>query len=107
MAPKKNTVVFTTANGSFKICKIWFGADGSYYVTSPYHPAEKAVLWKFTINYAVQEQCVGFEEAVDSGSVDDDDHRLKLTHHTSGFIQFSGRVSCPARIPMDRSGELV
>lgn len=90
MPSKTNTVVLTTPNGSYKICKLWFGADGSYYVTSPYHPAEKAILWKFTVNYALDEQHLAFEEAVETGSVDDDDHHLKLTHHASGFIQFSG-----------------
>jgi hypothetical protein len=73
-----------------KICRVFFGADGSYYVTSPYHRLAKAVLMKATVNYTRDETFVSYEEAVDVASLDDDENALKLAHHPDGFVQFSG-----------------
>jgi len=67
-----------------------FGSDGSYYVTSPYHPDHQAVLTKMTVNYAQREMKIALQEAIDVASLDDDDKRLKMSHHPSGFVQFSG-----------------
>ena len=47
----KHTVVISAKGKSHKICKVWYGSDGSYYVTVPYHPANKAILLKQTVNY--------------------------------------------------------
>jgi hypothetical protein len=73
-----------------KLCRIFFGRDGSYYVTAPYHPLGKALLFKATVNYALQETTVPFKELLDSASFDDDERVLKLAHHPDGFVQFSG-----------------
>jgi hypothetical protein len=91
MRDGKYTVVYATRGVNHKLCKIWFGADGSYYVTSPYHPDGKAWLVKIRVNYALNEMTVPFEELVDIASADDDERRLKLAHHPDGFVQFSGQ----------------
>lgn len=87
----KYTIIYEAGGVRCKLCKVMFGSDGSYYVTSPYHPAEKAFLCKLTVNYTLDESAVSFSELIDYGSVEDDDHRLKLSHHPDGFIQFSGQ----------------
>lgn len=84
------TVLYAKGGIHYKICKIFFGADGSYYVTSPYHPVQKAVLMKMTVNYSLHQIVVPYEELIDVASADDDEKRLKLSHHPSGFIHFSG-----------------
>jgi hypothetical protein len=91
MSYGKYTVVYLTGGTSYKLCRIWFGADGSYYVTSPYHPDAKAWLFKVRVNYALEEMTVPLEELYDLASIDDDERCLKLAHHPDGFVQFSGR----------------
>ncbi len=91
MSKGNYTVLYEKDGVTYKLCKILFGSDGSYYVTSPYHPAEKAVLLKMTVNYALQETVIPIEQAVDIASAEDDDKRIKLSHHPDGFIQFSGQ----------------
>ena len=86
----KYTIVYQKPEAEYKLCKIWFGADGSYYVTSPYHPEGRAFLMKIRVNYSLQEMTVPLEEAIDTAGLDDDDRRLKLAHHPDGFVQFSG-----------------
>jgi hypothetical protein len=73
-----------------KLCRIFFGRDGSYYVTAPYHPLGKALLFKASLNFAKQEQSIHSEEMIDTASLDDDERVLKLSHHPDGFVQFSG-----------------
>ncbi len=87
----KYTVLFENAGECYKLCKIIYGPDGSYYVTSPYHPSKEAVLSILTVNYALSEWEIPMEEAVDLASLDDDERRLKLSHHPDGFVQFSGQ----------------
>jgi len=99
----KWTVIFRRKHEAYKLCKIWFGADGSYYATCPYHPERRAFLMKIRLNYALQEMTVPFEDAVDTASVEDDDHRLKLSHHPDGFVQFSGQGIVSGR---DSSGNI-
>ncbi len=62
-------------------------------MTSPYHPLNKANLAMLTVKYGTfaEEHTVPFENMVDSGSLDDEEKRLKLSHHPDGFIQFSGQ----------------
>ncbi len=93
MAKDNYLVIYEKNNIKHKICRVMFGSDGSYYVTSPYHPVNKAVLMKLTVKYGeyMEETQVSYKEALDMASLDDDDKRLKLTHHPSGFIQFSGQ----------------
>ena len=91
MSKGNYTVLYEKDGTIYKLCKILFGSDGSYYVTSPYHSAQKAVLLKMTVNYALQEMMIPVEQAVDVASAEDDDKRLKLSHHPDGFVQFSGQ----------------
>ena len=91
----KHTVLISAKGKLYKICKIWYGSDGSYYVTVPYHPANRAVLLKLPVNYVASvptgpdhEYVVSQSEALDDGS--SDDARIKLSHHPDGFAQFSG-----------------
>ena len=95
MAVAKYTIAISSKGVSRKICKVWFGSDGSYYITVPYHSAHKALLFKMTVNYtntipkSVDDHCwTPLSEAIDVGS--SDDARIKLSHHPSGFTQFSG-----------------
>jgi hypothetical protein len=87
----KFTVAFEIDGTAYKLCKVFFGRDGSYYVTSPYHPAERAVLFKATVDYTQDEMDMHLAHALDVGVLDDDDGRLKLSHHPDGFVQFSGK----------------
>lgn len=84
-------VVYVNDQGRFKLCQIFFGRDGSYYVTSPYHPAAKALLMKATVNYDLASMTVPFEQALDLAGIDDEEKRVKLSHHPDGFLQFSGQ----------------
>lgn len=88
--PARYSIIVDGLDGRRKVAKIWFGSDGSYYVSSPYHNQSRALLTRFTINYARQEQEVSFSEVIDSASVEDERHALKLSHHPDGFLQFSG-----------------
>ncbi|OGN94135.1 MAG: hypothetical protein A2Z75_04105 [Chloroflexi bacterium RBG_13_50_10] len=95
MLQGKHTILFSENGISHKICKIWFGSDGSYYVTVPYHSAKKALLIKQTINYttSVPHTIDGGERYPVSDAIDlasSDEKRIKLSHHPDGFIQFSG-----------------
>jgi hypothetical protein len=87
----KHTVIYKKDGERYKLCKIFFGNDGSYYVTSPYHPAEAAVLFKATVNYAMNEMDLSLEHALDVAAAEDDEKRIKLSHHPDGFLQFSGQ----------------
>jgi hypothetical protein len=77
----------------FKLSKVGFGGDGSYFVTAPYHPLDTALLGKMRVNYAAKKP-VALREAIDQALelavLDDDKNRLKLSHHPDGFLQFSG-----------------
>lgn len=84
------TIIYEQAGISYKLCRIFFGADGSYYVTSPYHPEGKAALVKATVNYSLAEMYIPFEQAIDIASAEDDEKRIKFSHHPDGFVQFSG-----------------
>ncbi len=87
----KYTVLYEKGGECYKLCKIIYGPDGSYYVTSPYHPSTEAVLGVQTVNYALSEMTFSAEETIDTASADDDERRLKLSHHPDGFVQFSGQ----------------
>lgn len=85
------TVAYDRDGAVVDLCKILFGADGSYYVTAPYHPADRAIAAKYTVNYARQNDLLELEEAQELAVVDDDERRLKVAHHVDGFLQFSGQ----------------
>ena len=104
MAAGKYTIAFESKTGRRKLFKLWFGSDGSYYVTVPYHPAKKAVLLKQTVNYVTSVprtvdggDFVSVEQAIDIASADD--ARIKLSHHPDGFLQFSGKGLLSGRNP--------
>jgi hypothetical protein len=89
MPETRYTVLFNKNRTNYKLCKIIFGADGSYYVTVPYHSANKGVFLKYTVNYSKLEMVIPFQQALDMAS--GDQSRIKLSHHPDGFIQFSGK----------------
>lgn len=74
-----------------KLTRVFFARDGSFYVMSPYHPAEKALIAKVTVNYARAGEQLKWGDAVELALLDDDERRLKLSHHPDGFTQFSGQ----------------
>jgi hypothetical protein len=45
------TIAYEAGGQTVDLCKILFGGDGSYYVTAPYHPHERAIAAKITVNY--------------------------------------------------------
>lgn len=91
VANNKWTVAFQRDGRTHKLCKVLFGQDGSYYVTVPYHPARKALILKQEVNYARAEQHLALDTALELATLEDDDARLKISHHPDGFLQFSGR----------------
>lgn len=74
----------------YKVCRIWFGSDGSYYVTAPYHKDRSAAAAIVTAFYERRRSMTSRESYVDVGLLEDDERRLKLSHHPDGFVQFSG-----------------
>ena len=96
------TIAYDDDHGScVDLCRIIFGSDGSYYVTAPYHPANRAIAGIYTVNYA-NPNLIAFSEGVDVAVLDDDEQRLKISHHPDGFLQFSGEGILSGR---DESGE--
>lgn len=43
-----------------------------------------------TCNYALKEENISFEKAIDFALAEDDNRRIKLSHHPDGLVQFSG-----------------
>jgi hypothetical protein len=89
MKKAKYTVLFEKDRVYYKLCKIIFEHDGSYYVTVPYHSAQKGHFTKQTVNYNKPQMWLPIKEAIDVGH--SDQNRIKLSHHPNGFIQFSGK----------------
>jgi hypothetical protein len=83
------TVAYDCDGRTVDLCRIIFGGDGSYYVTAPYHPLDRALAGIYTVNYA-RENVIALSDAVELGVLDDDERRLKIAHHPDGFLQFSG-----------------
>lgn len=83
-------VVYEDEIARYKLCRIIYGSDGSYYVTCPYRDPEEAMIVKLTINYAKPQQDIAFEQTVESASASDRKRAIKLSHHPDGFVQFSG-----------------
>jgi hypothetical protein len=85
------TIIVSKGGVSYKLCKVWFGTDGSYYVAVPYHPARKALFMKMTVDYTVAgPQWKRHSDALEVAILDDEDARPKLSHHPDGFCHFSG-----------------
>lgn len=101
----KHTIVIKRAGIMYKIAKIIFGNDGSYYVTVPYHKANRATLSLSPVNYNLStprhvddlSYAISEAELLDLGFADTD--RVKLSHHPDGFVQFSGHGVVSGRHP--------
>ncbi len=94
MSKMRSTVVVEKDERRYKLFKVWFGADGSYYVTVPYHTARSASFEKRTVRYDTPFGAgviSPIEAVVDVAILEDDDGRVKLSHHPDGFCQFSGQ----------------
>jgi hypothetical protein len=89
-ARRSYRIAYEREGRTFRLTRIVFGGDGSYYVSTPVHPLQRAVLAMFTVNYARQESTVALSEAVDLADAAADDKEIKLSHHPDGFMQFSG-----------------
>lgn len=85
------TIAYSNGSQNVDLCKVLFGGDGSYYVTAPYHPLDRAIAARVTVNYAESEGSFTLDEAEEVAVVDDVDKRLKVSHHPDGFLQFSGQ----------------
>lgn len=90
MRSDKTTLILQKGGTKYKLIKIIFGSDGSYYVTAPYHNQKKAFLGKATVDYRKHEQWISTDEIIEASVLDDDDLALKISHHPDGFLQFSG-----------------
>jgi hypothetical protein len=86
-----------------KVCRIIYGRDGSYYVTSPYRQGEAAALMKTTVNYAKSSVQVALTEAIDTASIEDAQRAAKLSHHPDGLVQFSGPGITSGRDPQGQA----
>ncbi|EMI51897.1 hypothetical protein RSSM_06661 [Rhodopirellula sallentina SM41] len=84
----KHLIIIESDGKRRKFAKLLFTGDGSYSLTAPYHSAKKAVLSKMTVNYDTDEQLIAFGDALELSELDEG--RLKITHHRSGFVQYSG-----------------
>lgn len=89
MATARYTIIYERDGNRYKVVRVLIGEDGSYYVTCPYHVSEKVSLTKRIVNYPNPDSRA--EDApIELAVLEDDDHRLKLSHHPDGFVQFSG-----------------
>jgi hypothetical protein len=95
-------IAYESEGSSVDLCRIVFGGDGSYYVTAPYHPADRALAGIYTVNYAAAENIISLVEGVEIAVLDDERKRLKIAHHVDGFLQFSGEGIRSGR---DRNGK--
>lgn len=99
MATSRYTIIFEETDGKrYKLCRVLLTSDGSYFVTCPYHRSEKVFLSKLRVNYANPSKRFR-DPPIEYSIVDDDDHRIKLSHHPDGFVQFSGAGVVSGRNP--------
>lgn len=83
-------VAWRVGSSLYRVTRIVYGSDSSYYLIAPTHPSQRALFAKFTVNYAKQELLVAFKDFVDVAAAAAPDKEIKLTHHRDGFVQFSG-----------------
>lgn len=104
MAGRKSYRIAYQRDGkTYRLTRVTYGSDGSYYVAAPVHPDQRALLAKFTVNYAQNLVVHRIDDAVDLGTAAADDKEIKLTHHPDGFMQFSGAGLVSGR---DENGEI-
>jgi hypothetical protein len=87
------TVIAEKDGVHHKLFKVWFGKDGTFYITVPYHSAQTATLTKRTICYDTPfgEHFQSPPAFLDVATLEqEDDLRVKLSYHPSGFCHFSG-----------------
>ncbi len=89
-ATRRITLAIELGGEVIKLMKFWWGTDGSYYFSCPYIPGGRVLLFKTTVNYNKQEQESSFDEALELALLENDERRLKVSHHPDGFLQFSG-----------------
>ncbi len=90
------TIAYDSGSTCVDLCRVLFGGDGSYYVTAPFHPANRALAGIYTVNYAAKADMISLTEGVELATLDDDERRLKIAHHVDGFLQFWAREFAPA-----------
>src|SRR5690242_3252278 len=91
MSTTRYSVILRDTGGALrKLARYVIGSDGSYYVTCPYHESGKVYLSKRTMSFADGAKHAD-TEPVELALLDDDERRLKLTHHPDGWVQFSGK----------------
>jgi hypothetical protein len=98
MATNRYTIILEEQGKRYKLCRVLLTSDGSYFVTCPYHPSEKVFLSKRRVNYPNPEK-LSNEPPIEYSILNDDDHRIKFSHHPDGFIQFSGEGVVSGRNP--------
>ena len=81
-------------DGRNKLCRLMLSDDGSYFVTVPYHRSDKVFLTKRRVNHANPMAALRVEP-LEVALLEDDDDRLKLSHHPSGFVQSQATGSGP------------
>ena len=89
MATNRYTIIYEINSTRRKLCTVLLSSDGSYFVTCPYHKSEVVSLSKRTVNYTRSSQVLE-TPPIEYSLLEDDEHRLKLSHHPDGFVQFSG-----------------
>lgn len=96
------TIGYHDGTSTVDLFKILFGGDGSYYITAPYHPLDQAIAARITVNYATGDGVFNLDEADELAVLDDDEKRLKVSHHPDGLLQFSGQG---VRSGLDETGQ--
>jgi hypothetical protein len=82
-----------------KIAKIQpYKKDGGFAVLMPYHGQREGYLMKVPVNYSPGLSSVNVEECIRYTA----DHRVKLSYHPNGFIQFSSEVPGTIRSGRDQ-----
>lgn len=90
MRSNKTTLIFQKNERQLKLFKLIFHADGSYFVTAPYHKENSAFVFKAIVDYRKNTQSTPLDEMIDKMELDDEKLALKISHHPDGFLQFSG-----------------
>jgi hypothetical protein len=90
MKSNKTTLIFQKNEKQFKLFKLIFHPDGSYFVTAPYHQENSAFVFKAVVDYRKHTQTTPFNEMIEKLELDDENLALKISHHSDGFLQFSG-----------------
>ena len=89
MATAKYTIIYEDDGTRYKLLKLMLTDDGSYFATCPYHESDRVTLAKTIVNY-VDPARRATDKPIELAVLNDDLHRLKLSHHPDGFVQFSG-----------------